>query len=268
MIWRAVGWGVVLAMVVGVSWLWPRIDRAPSDFEIAIEYLNDRRPDLALLFFREAPWRGVAAYRAGRYDQATREFAADDTVRSLFNLGNSYAHLRDWSNAVATYERVLRFDPDHVDARYNLRLVQKFLEPEREFQEPEERADQEPEEMEEHQTTEPQEGVSNKSQAAESRQNDTAGNTNDTDEVTDSESAERPKPVDVAGEVGTATAIGQTSEERGRHDRRVVGTVDLKPRQSARAPEVLLRRIQDDPEKVLRARMLSVYESRLSVASE
>lgn len=268
MMWRVAGWGVVLAMAIAVSWLWPRIDRAPTDFEIAIEYLNDHRPDLALLFFQEAPWRGVAAYRAERYEQATREFAADDTVRGLFNLGNSYVHLRDWTNAIATYERVLRFDPEHADARFNLSLVQEMLEPERDFDEPEPRPEQQPEEIEEHQTTEPQEGVSNRAQAAESRQNDTAGNTNDTDEVSDSEAAQRPKPVDVAGESGTATAIGDTSEDRGRPDPRVVGTVDLQPRQSARAPEVLLRRIHDDPEKVLRARMLSVYEMRLGGAIE
>jgi len=268
MMWRGIGWGVVVAIAVAISWLWPRIDRVPTDFEIAAEYLNDQQPDLALLFFRETVWRGVAAYRAGRYAQASREFTADETVLSLYNLGNSYAYLRDWPNAIATYQRVLRFDPEHVDALYNLDLVQKLTEPEQPRDEPEPRPEQEQAEVEERQVTEPQEGVSNRSQAAESRQNETAGNTNDTDEVTDSESAERPKPVDVTGEVGTATAIGQSSEDRGRDDRRISGTVDLKPRASSRPAEVLLRRIQDDPEKVLRARMLSVYEARIAGIAE
>lgn len=268
MIWRGLGWGVVVAMVVAISWLWPRIERVPTDFEIAAEFLNDNRPDLALLFFREATWRGVAAYRAGRYDQATREFTADETVLRLYNLANSYARLRDWSNAITTYQRVLRFEPEHADARFNLALVQKLFEPEPIFEEPEPRPDQEPSQLEEHQVSEPQEGVSNRSQAAESRQNDTAGNTNDTDEVSDSEAAKRPKPVDTTGEVGSATAIGETVQDRDRDNRLVEGTVDLKARNSARPPEVLLRRIQDDPEKVLRARMLSVYESRIAGIAE
>ncbi|MDH3772553.1 MAG: tetratricopeptide repeat protein, partial [Nitrospirota bacterium] len=109
-----------MAIAIAISWLWPRIDRAPTDFEIAIDYLNQQQPDLALLFFRQPTWRGVAAYRAGRYAQASREFITDETVLSLYNFGNSYALLKDWPNAVATYQRVLRFDPEHADARHNL----------------------------------------------------------------------------------------------------------------------------------------------------
>jgi Ca-activated chloride channel family protein len=269
MTWRGFGWGVVVAIAVAISWLWPRIERAPTDFDIAVTYLNDRQPELALLFFPEPPWRGVAAYRAGRYAQALREFGADETVLSLYNLGNSYAHLRDWPNAMATYERVLRFDPDHADARYNLALVRKLFEPDQAFEEPEKLPEQKPPEMEEHQVTEPQEeGERNRSQAAEARQSDTAGNTNDVDEAIDSQWAKRPKPSETTGEVGIAAAIGQTSEDRGQKHQRMVGTVDLKPRNSTRPPAVLLRRIHDDPEKVLRARMLSVYESRIAGIAE
>lgn len=264
MIGRGLGWGAVVAAAVAVSWLWPRIERVPTDFEIAVEHLGDERPDLALLFFREAAWRGVAAYRAGRYAQALREFSAEETVLSLYNLGNSHARLRDWPNAIATYQRVLRFDPDHADARHNLALVQQLTRPAPETAEPDDPPEHVPTEVDEHLVTEPQEGISNWAQAADSPQNDTAGNTNDTDEVSDSEAAERPKPVDTTGEVGSATAIGRSSDDRGRNDHRVVGTVDLKPRTSARPAAVLLRRIHDDPEKVVRARLLSVYESRLA----
>lgn len=264
MIWRALGWGAIVAIAVAISWLWPRIERVPTDFEIAVEHLDNQRPDLALLFFREATWRGVAAYRAERYAQALREFTAEESVLSLYNKGNSYAHLRDWPNAISTYQRVLRFDPNHLDARHNLALVQKLSEPEEVSLEPEDAPEQVPPETEEHHITEPQEGESNRTQAAESPESETAGNTNDTDEVSDSEIAERPKPVDTTGDVGSATAIGRSSEDRGRRDHRVVGTVDLKPRTSTRPAEVLLRRIHDDPKKVLRARMLSVYEARIA----
>ncbi len=268
MIWRALGWGAIAASVVAISWLWPRIERAPTDFEIAVDFMDNQRPDLALLFFRETSWRGIAAYRAGRYAQALREFSTEETVLSLYNTGNSYAHLRDWPNAIATYRRVLRFDPEHMDARHNLALVQKLSEPEEDSLEPEDIPEQAPPPIDEHNVTEPQEGESNRAQAADSPQSDTAGNTNDTDEVSDSETAERPKPVDTTGDVGSATAIGRSSEDRGRQDHRVVGTVDLKARTSTRPAEVLLRRIHDDPEKVLRARMLAVYETRLARSNE
>jgi len=261
---RVLGWGAIAAFAVAVSWLWPRIERAPTDYEIALEYLGDRRPDLALLFFRDTAWRGVAAYRAGRYAQASREFKVKETALSQYNLGNSQARLREWPEALATYEKVLRLDPNHLDARHNLALVKELLEPSKDAQEPEEAPEHVPTKEEEHMVSEPQEGISNWAQAADAPPNDTAGNTNDTDEVSESQDAERPKPVDTTGEVGSATAIGRTSEDRGRNDHRIVGTVDLKPRMSARPAEVLLRRIHDDPEKVVRARMLAVYESRIA----
>ena len=140
---------------------------------------------------------------------------------NLYNAGNSHAQLRDWPNAIATYQRVLRFDPNHADARHNLALVQKLLEPQDGPPESEDEAPEfAPPEVEEHQVTEPQEGLSERAQPADAPQSDTAGNTNDTDEVSDSEAAQRPKPVDTIGEVGTAAAIGRTSDDRGEVDHR------------------------------------------------
>ena len=264
MTWRILIWSLVVATTAAVSWLWPRIDRAPSDFEIGVDYLNQLRPDLALLFFEEPTWRGVAAYRSGRYAQASREFGADDAMESLYNLGNSYAQLRDWPNAVATYQRVLRFDPEHADAKHNLALVQTAADtpkgqPVRMDAPPE----QIPPEEQEPQSSIPQETTPQDTQARESEQSDTAGNTSDTDEAGETDAKNRPKPEDSTGETGSAGAVGQSSDERDSDKNRIVGTVDLKPRSSTRPADVLLRKIRDDPEKVLRARLLSAYESRI-----
>ena len=264
MTWRALGWGVVVATVIAISWLWPRIQRLPTDFEIALEYLGEQQPDLALLFFRDSAWRGVAAYRAGRYAQASRKFLANETVLSLYNLGNSQAQLRDWPSAIATYERVLRFDPEHADAQHNLALVRKLSEPRGHPVAAEEVPEAPPPESLTLEMSIPQESESQRTPAGESELNDTAGNTSDTDAVGDTETNDRPKPAGTTGEVGSAAAVGQSSEDRCRDNWSILGIVHLKPRKSVRPADVLLRRIHDDPEKVLRARMLSVYESRIA----
>jgi Ca-activated chloride channel family protein len=269
MTWRLLTWSLIVAVTCAVSWLWPRIGRPPTDFEIGVDYLNQQQPELALLFFDEPKWHGVAAYRAGRYAQATRDFSRDDTVASLYNLGNSYARLRDWSNAITTYQRVLRFDPEHADAQHNLALVKRMQEqapgqPVAMAAPPE----QLPPEAQEELSSIPQESTPQSTQAREAEQSDTAGNTSDTDEAGETDPDKRSKQEKSTGETGSAGAVGEASEEQDRDSGRIVGSVDLKARNSARAPEALLRRIRDDPRKVLQARLLSAYETRIGGGTE
>jgi Ca-activated chloride channel family protein len=268
MTWRGVGWGVVVAIALAISWLWSRIERVPTDFEIAVGYLNEQRPDLALLFFRQSTWSGVAAFRAGRFAQAARMFGADETVLSLYNLGNSYAHLRDWPNAITTYQRVLRFDPAHEDALYNLALVQKAIEPGGNPAEPMDVPAVPPSESESLEMPIPQDSDAQQARSGETEQSDATGNTSYTDQPGDTDPRKNPRPTEKTGEVGAAAAVGEAGDDRGGDDRRIVGSVDLKQRSSGRSMEVLLGKIRDDPETVLRARLLSVYQSRVEGDAE
>jgi hypothetical protein len=264
MTWRGIGWGLVVAIALAISWLWPRIERVPTDFEIAVHFLNQQEPDSALLFFRDPTWRGVASYRAGRFAQATQMFGTSETVLSLYNMGNSYAYLRDWPNAIATYQRVLRFDPDHVDARHNLALVQTVAtEMGGRPVVPEDMPDEPLVESESLQMPIPQESNAQQSQAGESQKSDTSGNTSDTDESGEKDPNQRPKPVESTGEVGSAGAVGDSGDGNDHDTGKIVGTVDIERRKSTRPANILLGKIHDDPETVLRARMQSVYEARI-----
>jgi Ca-activated chloride channel family protein len=269
MIRRTIAWSLLLMIATAVAWLWPKLEHQPTDFDIALNYLAEGQPDRALLFLEDKMWRGVAAYRAGRFAQASREFNEEDTVLGLYNLGNSYARLRDWSKAITSYQRVLRFEPEHADALHNLALVQQAAAP-RLAQLPQQELPEYPETEEEgeEQNPIPQESDPEPTQSGESEQSDKAGNTSDTEEVGEIDEENRPKPIDAAGEAGRAGAIGDTSEDRGGDNEQSAGTVDLKPRSSKAAAETLLRKIRDDPEKVLRARLLSAYESRIAGAIE
>lgn len=264
MSWRLPLWIAAFVLAGAISWLWPQIDREPSDFDIAMKHLNSGRPDIALLFFNEPRWRGVAAYRAGRYSQATREFANNETVEGLYNQGNSYAQLTDWSTAITTYERVLRFNPDHVDAKFNLALAQRAEEL-RQGQAV--RMDNPPEETkqgeEEEVSSIPQETTPQDTQARESELSDKAGNTSDTDETGESDPDNPAKPEDTVGDTGTAGAVGKSADERDGENNKIVGTVDLKPRNSFGPAEALLRKIEDNPRLVLKARLQAAYETRV-----
>lgn len=87
--------------------------------------LSENRPDEAMYVFESPAWQGVAMYRAGRFNRAIGAFSNDRDLRSLYNIGNAYAHLGRYDEAVQVFEDVLIEEPDHEDARFNLELVRQ-----------------------------------------------------------------------------------------------------------------------------------------------
>ncbi|MEJ2325441.1 MAG: tetratricopeptide repeat protein, partial [Chromatiaceae bacterium] len=75
--------------------------------------------------------RGVALYRAGRYQEAANAFSRavqqDKTEDAGYNLGNARFQLGDFAGAVAAYEDVLNKDPQHTDAQHNLAIARALL---------------------------------------------------------------------------------------------------------------------------------------------
>jgi len=81
-------------------------------------------------------WRGVAAYRADDFPGALQAFALVQAPDGDFNLGNTYARLRDWERAIAAYDRVLEAQPGRADAAANRALVAALRDAEAEEQPP------------------------------------------------------------------------------------------------------------------------------------
>lgn len=113
--------GSVFATMLG--WAIPLLSAKPDRFQLALRLLDQGVPDQAVHLFQRADWRGVAQYRAQRYRRALGDFLQRENVTNLYNLGNAYARLKEWTGAKAAYESALRLDPSHEDARFNLDLV-------------------------------------------------------------------------------------------------------------------------------------------------
>lgn len=68
---------------------------------------------------------GVAAYRAGSYQQAVTAFkdltnAGISNAKLFYNLGNAYLKVEDLGHAILWYERALKLDGDDPDLLFNL----------------------------------------------------------------------------------------------------------------------------------------------------
>ena len=81
---------------------------------------------------------GVAEFKCGKHKSAAHYFekaalyASDDLLQQegLFNAGNAFAHLKEYDNALQSYEKILAKNSAHERAKHNYELVKKLKEQE------------------------------------------------------------------------------------------------------------------------------------------
>ncbi len=253
---------VVVVAAGFASWLIPKLAEPPDRLSVAIALLEDGRADNAVHLFDTPSWRGVAQYRAGRYHRALGEFIRDKSIANYYNLGNAYARLHDWTGARAAYHKTLNLDPAHENARFNLDLVTRA-------------------EAREKQLKAMAEAVKKLGHARNSGAGEDAAQ--DQEDAKVKKGGSNPgamKPTDKRAAVpGAGGRSGQPGDEKRAQSARS-GTAesaddeDRPPqvdgdagaamilRESTQAAEILLRRILDDPARVLSARLRAAHRQR------
>lgn len=75
--------------------------------------------------FADPAWRAAAEYRAGDFAQSAATLADAQDADALYNRGNAFAKAGQLDAAIDAYKQALKLDPDHEDARYNLKLLEQ-----------------------------------------------------------------------------------------------------------------------------------------------
>ena len=109
--------------VMAFSWsdLWLRPDQQ------ATELFHQGETDYASKLFEDNEWKATAAYRSGDFEKAAEQFAKQDNTRANFNRGNALAFAGRLQDAIDSYEKVLSDNPQHKDAKFNKKLVEDLL---------------------------------------------------------------------------------------------------------------------------------------------
>lgn len=275
----------VLLIALAVALLlgrWLAVVQAPlTRHAVARSLLESGAPDKAAHVFETPIWQGVALYRAGRYHRSVGAFVTDDSVTGLYNMGNAYTHLGLYRGAITAYEAVLQRRPNHEDARFNLELVRaaakRKQELEDESRETENAGNWEDGLRDNQEQGEPE--TANSDQAGDGENDDSTeppeGEPSEQDGKMDAGETAAPES-QIAGEnVGGSDREGEPADASifslsGRDDEEadalspeggapedslVIGGVIDRAREEAMADEILLRRIEDDPAIVLKARL-------------
>ena len=253
-----------LVISASLAWLWPRIQDPPTPHEIARGLLEDGHPEDALILFENRTWRGIAEYHAGRFDRAIGEFFPPESILELYNMGTAFAQLENWNAAISSFERVLRLDPEHADARHNLNLVSLAAKLTADEAVPPNEDSPLLQGKGDNNQQDSGAQLSDQAEQKPSRSNDRNGPGQASDSSLDGTSDEPGDLGELAESrhTGTTNAVGDPGEDMQGALRQGSGSGELKARESAQAAEILLREITDDPDKVLRVRLFTAHERR------
>jgi Ca-activated chloride channel family protein len=97
--------------------LWARPDQRAS------RALNEGESDKAIDLFQDPAWKGVAEYRAGKFEASADSLKSLEDGESVYNRGNAFARSARFEEAIAAYDRTLEQIPDHADAQFNRDLL-------------------------------------------------------------------------------------------------------------------------------------------------
>ncbi len=94
--------------------------------------VKEQKFDKAVERFNDPYRKGVALYKSGNYGDAAKFFGQSgrkniqDSAR--YNLGNAQLKGGKIEDAIKSYEELLKDNPEHKDAKYNLEIAKKLLE--------------------------------------------------------------------------------------------------------------------------------------------
>ena len=77
--------------------------------------------------FKRDDWRAASAYRAGDYAQAGTLYPTFKNEDAYYNQGNALAHLGQYEQAIAAYDKALGLNPNHQDAIHNRKTLEDLL---------------------------------------------------------------------------------------------------------------------------------------------
>ncbi len=75
--------------------------------------------------FENENWQASSYYKLGDYQKSYELFAKDNSVTGLYNQGNALAKGGKIADAIKKYEEVLKINPNHEDAKFNLEYLKK-----------------------------------------------------------------------------------------------------------------------------------------------
>ncbi|WP_131764245.1 tetratricopeptide repeat protein [Legionella drozanskii] len=122
-----VWWLLLLSVFACNSYAWSWADLWSTKDQQAQNLMKQGQYKQAETTFQHQDWRAAAAYRAGDYDQAAKQYQSLQNEQSYYNQGNALAHLGQYEKAIKAYNQAIALNPNNKDALFNRKLLEDFL---------------------------------------------------------------------------------------------------------------------------------------------
>lgn len=240
-----------------IDWnsLWRNADQRGSD-----AFTNGDTASAAQ-HFKDPQWKAAAQYRNGDYAGAAASLENIETPDALYNRGNAQAKLGQFDEASASYRQALELDPNHEDAKHNLKLLQQ---PSSDQQSSENQDDSPEQQGDESQS---QQGDKSDQEGQPSSESESASESDASqDEKKQSASSESsqstPDQTDDHQQSSANEGSSEPRDEEPADQQQAAADQGQREDDSNPATEQWLRRIPDDPGGLLRRKFLYQYQQR------
>lgn len=184
----------------------------------------------AARLFEDARWKAAAQYRNGDFADAAKTLEPLAGAGDWYNRGNALAQSGDLQQAVAAYRRALELEPDNDDAQHNLNLVEQVMQ------------------QMQQQMQQGGEGEQQQAQQQEGDGEDQARRAQQRQAGAEADESDSGDNQDAAGD--SDEAQGDSSDTAGADDSATQAMTE-----DEQAIEQYLRRISDDPRRLLQRKL-------------
>ncbi len=216
--------------------------------------LYKQDPATAAELFNDKQWKAAALYKSRQYQKSIDTLKEVNTADAYYNKGNAYAKLEQTEQAIKEYEKALKLNPEHKDARYNKKLLERKKSSDKKNKSNQNKKGTPSKQGNKNQPS--KDGNNSDRKKSDNKQNsEKPDNTSKDNNATNKEqTGKKQKPSDN----NKNTQQGEQNKEM--PNKLKSKKLNSKDAQSRQATEQWLRRIPDDPGGLLRNKFLYQYK--------
>ncbi len=214
-----------------------------------------QKPATAAELFSDKQWKAAALYKSEQYQKSIDTLKKFNTADAHYNKGNAYAKLGQTKQAIKEYDLALKINPDHKDARYNKKLLEEKISRDKKKNS---KQNKNGKSSEKDGKKQPAKENNNTNNNKEDNNADPDVSNNDSKNKKPTDTAPTNKKPDPSGNNDLKSSKQEANKNRS--DKPKSEQLNSKDAQSKQATEQWLRRIPDDPGRLLRNKFLYQYK--------